>query len=330
VEVKAMELSEEKKLKMYRDMWRIRQFERKVDQFISRGDITGTTHLYIGEEATAVGAINALRDEDYISSTHRGHGHSIAKGSDIKEMMAELFGKRTGACKGKGGSLHIIDTSTNNLGANGIVGGGIPIAVGAALALKMQNRDEVVLNFFGDGAMNQGAFHEAANLAATWNLPVVFVCENNQYGMSVSIEKAFKIKDLAKRGEAYGIPGVRVDGNKALEVYDTVVEAAKRARNGGGPSLIVAETYRWKGHSKSDAKVYRTKEEEEEWKEKDPIANFEQILIKQDLLGEDKIKEIKEEVDAEVKEAVEFAKECPYPDKEEIFDDVYVDREVEL
>ncbi len=325
-----MELSEEKKLNMYKDMWRIRQFERKVDQFISRGDITGTTHLYIGEEATAVGAINALRDEDYISSTHRGHGHSIAKGSDIKEMMAELFGKRTGACKGKGGSLHIIDTSTNNLGANGIVGGGIPIAVGAALALKMQNRDEVVLNFFGDGAMNQGAFHEAANLAATWNLPVVFVCENNQYGMSVSIEKAFKIKDLAKRGEAYGIPGVRVDGNKALEVYDTVVEAAKRARNGGGPSLIVAETYRWKGHSKSDAKVYRTKEEEEEWKEKDPIANFEQILIKQDLLGEDKIKEIKDEVDAEVKEAVEFAKESPYPDKEEIFDDVYVDREVEL
>ncbi|MGM0603199.1 MAG: pyruvate dehydrogenase (acetyl-transferring) E1 component subunit alpha [Bacillota bacterium] len=325
-----MELSEEKKLKMYRDMWRIRQFERKVDQFISRGDITGTTHLYIGEEATAVGAINALRDEDYISSTHRGHGHSIAKGSDIKEMMAELFGKKTGACKGKGGSLHIIDTSTNNLGANGIVGGGIPIAVGAALALKMQNRDEVVLNFFGDGAMNQGAFHEAANLAAAWNLPVVFVCENNQYGMSTSIEKAFKIKDLAKRGESYGIPGVRVDGNKALEVYDTVVEAAKRARNDGGPSLIVAETYRWKGHSKSDARVYRTKEEEKEWKERDPIANFEQILIEQNLLDEDKIKEIKDEVDAEVKEAVEFAKESPYPDKEEIFDDVYVDREVEL
>ncbi|RCW84903.1 pyruvate dehydrogenase E1 component alpha subunit [Halanaerobium sp. DL-01] len=325
-----MELSEAKKLKMYRDMWRIRQFERKVDQFISRGDITGTTHLYIGEEATAVGAINALKDEDYISSTHRGHGHAIAKGSDIKEMMAELFGKRTGACKGKGGSLHIIDTSTNNLGANGIVGGGIPIAVGAALALKMQNRDEVVLNFFGDGAMNQGAFHEAANLAAAWNLPVVFLCENNQYGMSTSIEKAFKIKDLAKRGEAYGIPGVRVDGNKALEVYDTVLEAAKKARNGGGPSLIVSETYRWKGHSKSDAKVYRTKEEEEEWKQRDPIADFEQILIEQNLLDEDKIKEIKNEVDAEVKEAVEFAKESPYPDKDEIFDDVYVDREVEL
>lgn len=330
MEVKAMELSEAKKLKMYRDMWRIRQFERKVDQFISRGDITGTTHLYIGEEATAVGAINALKDEDYISSTHRGHGHAIAKGSDIKEMMAELFGKRTGACKGKGGSLHIIDTSTNNLGANGIVGGGIPIAVGAALALKMQNRDEVVLNFFGDGAMNQGAFHEAANLAAAWNLPVVFLCENNQYGMSTSIEKAFKIKDLAKRGEAYGIPGVRVDGNKALEVYDTVLEAAKKARNGGGPSLIVSETYRWKGHSKSDAKVYRTKEEEEEWKQRDPIADFEQILIEQNLLDEDKIKEIKNEVDAEVKEAVEFAKESPYPDKDEIFDDVYVDREVEL
>ncbi|RCW47364.1 pyruvate dehydrogenase (acetyl-transferring) E1 component subunit alpha [Halanaerobium sp. MA284_MarDTE_T2] len=325
-----MELSEAKKLKMYRDMWRIRQFERKVDQFISRGDITGTTHLYIGEEATAVGAINALKDEDYISSTHRGHGHAIAKGSDIKEMMAELFGKRTGACKGKGGSLHIIDTSTNNLGANGIVGGGIPIAVGAALALKMQNRDEVVLNFFGDGAMNQGAFHEATNLAAAWNLPVVFLCENNQYGMSTSIEKAFKIKDLAKRGEAYGIPGVRVDGNKALEVYDTVLEAAKKARNGGGPSLIVSETYRWKGHSKSDAKVYRTKEEEEEWKQRDPIADFEQILIEQNLLDEDKIKEIKNEVDAEVKEAVEFAKESPYPDKDEIFDDVYVDREVEL
>jgi pyruvate dehydrogenase E1 component alpha subunit len=330
LEVKAVELSEEKKEKMYRDMWRIRQFERKVDQFISRGDITGTTHLYIGQEAVAVGAINALEKEDYISSTHRGHGHSIAKGSDIKEMMAELFGKATGACKGKGGSLHIIDTKTHNLGANGIVGGGIPIAVGAALAMDMQEKDEVILNFFSDGAMNQGAFHEAANLASTWNLPVVFVCENNQYGMSTSVEKAFNIKDLAARAKAYNIPGVKIDGNKVLEVYDAVKEGVKRAREGGGPSLIVAETYRWKGHSKSDAKVYRSKEEEQAWKDRDPIAQFEEELKNEGLLDDDRAKKIKEEVDNEVEEAVTFAQDSPYPAKEDLFEDVYVDAEVEL
>jgi len=325
-----MELDNSQKIKMYKDMLKIRQFERKVDQFISRGDITGTTHLYIGEEAVAVGAINALEKKDYISSTHRGHGHSIAKGSDVKEMMAELFGKSTGACKGKGGSLHIIDTDTNNLGANGIVGGGIPIAVGAGLAVEMQENDEVILSFFSDGAMNQGAFHEAANLASVWNLPVVFVCENNQYGMSTSVEKAFNIKDLAARAKAYNIPGVKIDGNKVLEVYDAVKEGVKRAREGGGPSLIVAETYRWKGHSKSDAKVYRSKEEEQAWKDRDPIAQYEDELINKELLDEDKIDEIKEEVDAEIDRAVEFAQDSPFPEKEDIYNDVYVDAEVEL
>ncbi|MCC3144636.1 pyruvate dehydrogenase (acetyl-transferring) E1 component subunit alpha [Halanaerobium sp. Z-7514] len=325
-----MELSEEKLLKMYQDMIEIREFERKVDYFISHGDITGTTHLYIGEEAIAVGAINAAEEKDYISSTHRGHGHSIAKGVNIKEMMAELFGKTTGSCKGKGGSLHIVDSDTNNLGANGIVGGGIPIAVGAALAAKMQENGEVILCFFSDGAMNQGAFHEAVNMASVWDLPVVFICENNQYGMSTSVEKAFNIQDLSARAKAYNIPGVKIDGNKIMEVYEVVQEAVERARQDGGPSLIVAETYRWKGHSKSDAKVYRTKEEEKAWKERDPIAQFEEELKAQGILDEQKIEDIREEIDEKVEAAVKFAQESPFPDKEDIYDDVYVDGEVEL
>ena len=325
-----MELSEEKLLKMYQDMIEIREFERKVDYFISHGDITGTTHLYIGEEAIAVGAINAAEEKDYISSTHRGHGHSIAKGVNIKEMMAELFGKTTGSCKGKGGSLHIVDSDTNNLGANGIVGGGIPIAVGAALAAKMQENGEVILCFFSDGAMNQGVFHEAVNMASVWDLPVVFICENNQYGMSTSVEKAFNIQDLSARAKAYNIPGVKIDGNKIMEVYEVVQEAVERARQDGGPSLIVAETYRWKGHSKSDAKVYRTKEEEKAWKERDPIAQFEEELKAQGILDEQKIEDIREEIDEKVEAAVKFAQESPFPDKEDIYDDVYVDGEVEL
>ncbi len=325
-----MELSEEKMLKMYQDMLEIREFERKVDYFISHGDITGTTHLYIGEEAIAVGAINAAEEKDYISSTHRGHGHSIAKGVNVKEMMAELFGKITGSCKGKGGSLHIVDSDTNNLGANGIVGGGIPISVGAALAAQMQGNDEVILSFFSDGAMNQGAFHEAVNMASVWDLPVVFICENNQYGMSTSVEKAFNIQDLSARAKAYNIPGVKIDGNKIMEVYEVVQEAVERARKDGGPSLIVAETYRWKGHSKSDAKVYRTKEEEKEWKDRDPIAQFEEELKEQGILDEQKIEDIKKEVDEKIEAAVKFAQESPFPDKEDIYDDVYVDGEVEL
>ena len=325
-----MELSEEKMLKMYQDMLEIREFERKVDYFISHGDITGTTHLYIGEEAIAVGAINAAEEKDYISSTHRGHGHSIAKGVNIKEMMAELFGKITGSCKGKGGSLHIVDSDTNNLGANGIVGGGIPISVGAALAAQMQENDEVILSFFSDGAMNQGAFHEAVNMASVWDLPVVFICENNQYGMSTSVEKAFNIQDLSARAKAYNIPGVKIDGNKIMEVYEVVQEAVEKARKDGGPSLIVAETYRWKGHSKSDAKVYRTKKEEKAWKERDPIAQFEKELKEQELLDDKKIEAIKKEVDKKIEAAVKFAQESPFPDKEDIYDDVYVDGEVEL
>jgi pyruvate dehydrogenase E1 component alpha subunit len=322
-----MELSKETQIKMYEDMLKIRAFEEQVDEFISRGAITGTTHLCIGQEAVAVGACYAIKQDDYIASTHRGHGHSIAKGAQIDKMMAELFGKETGYCKGRGGSLHIVDMSTNNLGANGIVGGGIPIAVGAALSVKMQKQDKVVVCFFGDGAMNQGAFHEAVNLASVWKLPVVFVCENNQYGMSTPLKEAFNIRDLSVRAKAYGIEGTTIDGNDLLEVYDTVKRFAEKARAGEGPNLIVAETYRWKGHSKSDARKYRTREEEQKWMEKDPIAAFEKKLIKEGILSEQKADQIKETVEKIIEDAVKYAQESPYPSVENITDYVYVEEE---
>lgn len=318
-----MQITEETLTKMYVDMLKIRAFEEHVDNFISRGEITGTTHLYIGEEAVAVGACNAIKKEDYIASHHRGHGHCLAKGADVNRMMAELFGKETGFCRGRGGSLHIADMSTNNLGATGIVGAGIPVATGAALAMKMQGEDRVVVNFLGDGAMNQGTFHEAVNLASIWDLPVIYIVENNQYGMSMAVERAFNIDDLSIRAQSYGIHGDTIDGNDIFAVHESVAKAVRRARDGEGPSLIVAETYRWKGHSKSDTKEYRTKEEEERWKEKDPIARLEEYLLAEGIINEEKIEEIKRGVDSELEEAVEFAKESPYPAKDTVYEDVY-------
>lgn len=317
-----MNLDNEQLLSMYEEMIKIREFESQVDKFIKRGEITGTTHLYIGEEAVAVGAIRALKDEDYITSTHRGHGHCLAKGADVKGMMAELFGRETGICKGRGGSLHIADMSTNNLGANGIVASGIPIAVGAGLTMKMQDRDEVVLSFFGDGAINRGAFHESVNLASIWDLPVIFMCENNQYGMSVSIDYAASPDDLSKRSVAYDIPGKTIDGNDVEVVYDSVEEAAKRAREGEGPTLLVAETYRYKGHSKSDNLAYRTKEEEQYWKDKDPVDRFEEYM-KDKGIEESEFTKIHEKVEQEIEEAVEFARESDFPKVEEIDKYVY-------
>ena len=239
-------------------MWRIRKFEEAVEDLFGRGMMHGTMHLSIGQEASPTGMCMALTLQDQITSTHRGHGHCIAKGADLTRMIAELLGKEIGYCGGRGGSMHIADVETGNLGANGVVGGGIPIAAGAALASKMMKKGVVSVSFFGDGAMNEGAFHEAANLAAIWKLPMILFCENNKYGMSSSTEKAFAIDNLADRGKGYGIPAVNVDGNDVVDVYEQAKIAVERAKSGEGPTLIIAETYRWKGHSRSDKNLYRT------------------------------------------------------------------------
>ena len=262
-----------------RTMWTIRRFEEAVDDLFARGLMHGTMHLSIGQEAVPVGACLALRDGDYITSTHRGHGHCIAKGARLDAMMAELLAKETGYCRGRGGSMHIADVATGNLGANGIVAGGVPIAAGAGLAVTLRGGDEVVVSFFGDGAVNEGAWHEGVNLAAIWDLPVVFVCENNHYGMSMPVSRASKVERLSDRAAGYGIPGVTVDGNDPQAVHDAVTDAVHRARAGQGPSLVEAVTYRWKGHSKSDKNLYRTREEIETWRSADPIARFERACV---------------------------------------------------
>lgn len=316
-------LPDERLPELLEQMWLIRYFDEKIDEMFAKGLIHGTTHLYVGQEAVAVGACADLTDDDYITSTHRGHGHCIAKGADVNKMMAEILGKETGYCKGKGGSMHIADVSTGNLGANGIVGGGIPIATGAALTLHMQKRDNVVLCFFGDGAANEGSFHESLNLAAIWKLPVVFICENNQYGMSGSVKDMFAIADIAERSAAYGIPGTVVDGNDLFDVYASVKEAIARAKAGEGPTLIECKTYRWKGHSKSDAKKYRTREEEKEWRAKDPIRRLETYLKESGQMEEGDLRRIESAAQQKIEDAVKFAEESERPNPEEIEQDVY-------
>lgn len=318
-----MELSKEKMLWMYQKMVEIRKFELKVDELFKKNMIWGTCHLYIGEEATAVGACAALNRDDYITSTHRGHGHCIAKGAEMKRMMAELLGRETGYCKGRGGSMHIVDVSTGNLGANGVVAGGIPIATGAALASKRRGDGKVTICFFGDGAGNEGAFHESLNMAGIWKLPIVYLCENNLYGMSNPVKNSTAVEDIAVRGQAYNIPGVIVDGNDVLAVYETVKEAVGRARRGEGATLIESKTYRWMGHSKSDPRAYRTREEEQEWKERDPIKLFASQLMDRNIATEDELKKIDEQVDKEIEEAYEFAVNSPKVRVEDITEYVY-------
>lgn len=302
----------------------IRRFEEEVERLFMRGMIHGTMHLCIGQEATAAGACAALRPEDKITSTHRGHGHCIAKGGDVNKMMAELLGKVTGYCRGKGGSMHIADLETGNLGANGIVAGGHPLACGAALTSKMLSQDYVVVCFFGDGASNEGSFHESLNLASIWKLPVVFLCENNQYAMSGSVKEMINIENVADRASAYGIPGVIVDGSNVTEIMNATRDAAARARNGLGPTLIEAKTYRWKGHSKTDARKYRTREEEQEWIEhRDPIRLFRDYLINEGILTEDAYEEIVNRVDEQMKASIEFAESSPLPDLDVLELDVY-------
>ncbi len=316
-------LTREDKIDMLYKMMLIRGFEEKVEELFSLNLIHGSTHLYIGQEATAVGACKALNKDDYITSTHRGHGHCIAKGGDVKYMMAELLGRKTGYCKGKGGSMHIVDIDIGILGANGVVGGGIPIATGAGLSIKMRGTKQVVICFFGDGAVNQGSFHESLNLASIWNLPVIYIIENNLYGMSMAVSKAVKIERLADRAKAYNIPGIVMDGNDVINVYDTVSEAVEKVRNGEGPILIESLTYRWRGHSRSDARAYRTREEEAEWREKCPIKRFKERLIAEGLLTEEGFRELQMKVDEDLNSAVEFAKASPFPDPEDLLSDVY-------
>ncbi len=304
-------------------MYRIRAFEEKVDELFMRGEVHGTTHLSIGEEATAAGALLALQPDDYITSTHRGHGHCIAKGADLNLMMAELLGKETGYCRGRGGSMHIADVKTGNLGANGVVGGGIPIATGVGLSIKLQGLDRICLCFFGDGASNEGTFHEAINMAAIWSLPVVFVCENNQYGMSMSTQRSMHNETIAQRATAYGIPGERVDGNDALAVYNRVYEAVQRARTGHGPTLIEAYTYRHKGHSKSDQNKYRTREEIREWQLRDPIQQLQTLLIERQVLQETEGKQLENSAYQAIEDAYQFAQGSPEPDPETLLEGVY-------
>ncbi len=318
------QLSREKLADMYTKMMQTRRFEEKVAYFFSRGMVHGTTHLCIGQEASAIGAVGALGDDDWMASTHRGHGHSIAKGLDINRMMAELLGKSTGYCKGKGGSMHISDLSSGHLGANGIVGGGIPIATGAAISVMQLGEDRIVLCFFGDGAINEGTFHESLNLASAWHLPIIYICENNQYGMSMSTARATNVEDLSVRASSYGIPGVRVDGNDVFAVYDTVSAARDHVRK-NGPYFIVSETYRHMGHSKSDANRYRTKDEIAEWKKRDPIPRMRAYLEGAGGFAPEEVDAMEKRASDDIEAAVSFAQSSPDPELTDLPTDVYAD-----
>jgi len=320
-----MSLTKQKMVDLYTVMLRIRNFEEKIEELVMTAAIGGFVHLYVGQEAVAAGVCATLTDADYITSTHRGHGHLIAKGGDVKRMMAELFARRTGYCKGKGGSMHIADLDLGILGANGIVGGGPPIAVGAAMAARYKGTDSVCVSFFGDGASNQGTTHEAMNLAAVWRAPVVFVAENNHYGEFTSQSKHQCIESVTERAAGYGIPGAIVDGNDLMAVYEAAAEAVDRARKGKGPTLLECKTYRIKGHFVGDPEVYRGKEEIEGWQkaDKDAILRFEKKLLETKALTKDKMKKIRESVQREIEEAVKFAQESPEPDVSELLEDVY-------
>lgn len=304
-------------------MWRIRRFEEAVEELYGRGLMHGTMHLSIGQEAVPAGVCAHLRQEDYITSTHRGHGHCIAKGAQLDRMMAELLAKETGYCRGRGGSMHIADPGTGNLGANGIVAGGVPIATGAALSARMRGTEQIAVCFHGDGAMGEGAWHEGVVLAAMWQLPVVFVCENNRYGMSMPAERAFQLERLADRAAGYGIPGVQVDGQDVQAVADAAAEAVERARSGGGPTLLVADTYRYRGHSKSDKNLYRTREEIEQWRERDPIERFERAAVAAGGLDEAAIEAIRDRVRDEIRAAVATAVAAPDARADDLAELVY-------
>ena len=306
-----MALIKDTQLELHRMMMLIRLFEEALEEMFSRGLLHGTMHLSIGQEATAAGACLALDKKDLITSTHRGHGHCLGKGADPYKMFAELLGREDGYCRGRGGSMHIADLSNGNLGANGIVAGSLTISVGAALSFQLQKKDNIVLCFFGDGAVNEGSFHEALNLASLWNLPVLFLCENNQYGMSMATEKAVAGESIASRGKSYGIESIQIDGNDVEAVYESVSTCKDEILNNKRPKFIEAVTYRYRGHSKSDRNLYRTSEEINFWKdEKDPIKRYIGKLLEQGITEVD-LKEIDEEVKQTIRTSVKKALDSP-------------------
>jgi pyruvate dehydrogenase E1 component alpha subunit len=318
-----MDIPGETLILMFERMLKIRHFEERVKNLFAAGELPGFVHLYLGQEAVAAGACAALRDDDYITSTHRGHGHIIAKGGDVKRMMAELYAKATGYNKGKGGSLHIADPTLGILGANGIVGAGIPIATGAALSTKLRKTDQVTICFFGDGAANQGTFHEAINLASAFDLPIVYVCENNLYAVGTRQSQVRKIEDIADRGTAYGIPGLAIDGNNVIAVYEAIKEAVDRARAGEGPTLIECKTYRWRTHFEGEPDTYRPPEEVKAWMRREPIAPYRRQLIESGVLSEAEAAEIESAVLREIDEAVEFGRSSPSPKPESALEDLW-------
>ena len=314
-------------MRMMRRMMTIRRFDETVKELVQRGELVGAAHCYIGEEAVAVGACAALRDDDYITGNHRSHGHPIAKGGDIRKAMAELLGKSTGYCKGKGGSMHLADFSIGILGESGIVASAVPVAVGAALGSRMQGNDRVVVPFFGDGASNQGACHEAMNLASIWSLPVIFLCENNQYAVTTSFKESVAVENISDRAIAYNMPGVLVDGQDVIAVHEAVSEAVRRARSGQGPTLVEARTYRYEDHSEGLNRIlrdeYRTEEEVNHWRERDPIIVHTQALVGAGVATREEIDALDAEVAAAIEDALEFARQSPYPEPEDLYDDMY-------
>lgn len=315
--------STEDRIELLRKMLLSRYFDEKVNDLYAEGQVHGTAHFYVGQESVAVGAISALKEGDVITSTHRGHGHAIAFGLDVDRMAAELLGQATGYCHGKGGSMHIADVKAGMLGANGIVGGSMGIVCGAGWAFKRRGQDHAALCFFGEGAANEGIFHETLNMAAIWKLPVVFVCENNQYGMSMNVKKATAVENISDRAAAYGMPGVTVPGSDLDEVQEATLAALERARAGEGPTLLEAITYRYLGHSKSDANLYRTREEISTWRKKDPIERFAAVLEGEGSLQEGEWQQLDEQVKEAIEEAFERAGREPDPEPESALEDVY-------
>ena len=318
------DLSKDAALDLYERMVLIRRFEERVAELFPTGKIPGFVHLYIGEEAIAVGACSTLRKDDYITSTHRGHGHVIAKGGDVSRMMAELYGKETGYCKGKGGSMHITDMSMGMLGANGIVAGGIPMAVGAAYgAARIRKTDQVVMPFFGDGATNEGAFHEACNMASAWKLPVIFVCENNLFGVGTRLGRISATEDITLKGGAYGMPSVAVDGNDVLAVREAAQEAVERARAGEGPALLACETWRHRGHYEGENPNYWDPDERDRWMARDPIQRFGAELQQSGACSIAELEEVGSNARARIDEAVRFAEDSPLPAPEAAMQDLF-------
>jgi pyruvate dehydrogenase E1 component alpha subunit len=313
-------------IELYERMLTIRQFEEQAIALFERGHIRGNVHPCIGQEAVSVGICANLRRDDYMTSTHRGHGNCLAKGADPRIMMAELLGRQTGYCKGKGGSMHIADFGGGNLGANGIVGGGFPIATGAGIGIQNRGTDQVAVCFFGDGAANQGTFHESLNLAALWKLPVLYVCENNQYALSTPLHESVGLPELSERARGYGIPGVRVDGNDVLAVHAAADEAVRRARAGEGPTLLDCLTYRFFGHftgDKGHGITYRTKQEMEEWRARCPIARFRRHLLDARVATDERLKEMETQVEAAIAAAAQYGLDSPWPAPEEAIEDVF-------